>query len=139
MNTICDTENFMSSVLNNLFCAHCLDNVAKNNQYYEDTKLSKTRDIKLYKSREAFEEEVSTEKMLLDVIVKIPDGDENLWARGAPQQLATISMAPRGAILLVRFELIGSRSLCKFPCDFYAFKHFGDGNIVHVLYILHRN
>jgi hypothetical protein len=35
-----------------------------------------------------------------------------LWARGAPQQLATTSMAPRGAILLVRFELITSRSLC---------------------------
>ncbi len=34
----------------------------------------------------------------------------NSWARGAPQQLA-ISMAPRGAILLVRFELIASRSL----------------------------
>ena len=33
-----------------------------------------------------------------------------LWARGAPQQLA-ISMAPHGAILLVRFELIVSRFL----------------------------
>ncbi len=35
-----------------------------------------------------------------------------LWAQGAPQQLATTSMAPCGAILLVRFELIASRSLC---------------------------
>jgi hypothetical protein len=33
------------------------------------------------------------------------------WAPGAPQQLA-ISMVPCGAILLVRFELIASRSLC---------------------------
>jgi hypothetical protein len=32
MNTICDTETFMSSVLNNLLCTHCLDNSMKNNQ-----------------------------------------------------------------------------------------------------------
>jgi hypothetical protein len=35
-----------------------------------------------------------------------------LWAQGVPQQLATTSMAPRRGILLVRFELIASRSLC---------------------------
>ncbi len=35
-----------------------------------------------------------------------------LWAQGAPQQLATTSMAPPGAILLVRHELVVSRSLC---------------------------
>ena len=51
----------------------------KNNQYYEDTNLSKTSDFKLYKSREAFEENFSTGKMLLGVIVKMPDGDENLY------------------------------------------------------------
>jgi hypothetical protein len=33
-------------------------------------------------------------------------------AQGVPQQLASTSMAPRRAILLVRFELIANRSLC---------------------------
>ncbi len=77
MNTICDTETFMSGVLNNLLYMHCLNNFMKINQYYEDTNLSKTSDFKLYKSREAFEENFSTGKMLLGVIVKMPDGDEN--------------------------------------------------------------
>jgi hypothetical protein len=79
MNTICDTETFIFGVLNNLLCMPCLDNFMKNNQYYEDTKLSKLRDFKLYKSREAFEEDFSTGKMLSGVIVKMPDGDENLY------------------------------------------------------------
>jgi hypothetical protein len=48
MNTICDTETFMSGVLNNLLHMHCLDNFMKNNQYYEDTTSSRTRDFKLY-------------------------------------------------------------------------------------------
>ncbi len=59
---ICDTETFMSRVTYNLLCTHCLDNFVKNNQYYEDTKSSKTRDFKLYKSCEAFEEDFSTGK-----------------------------------------------------------------------------
>jgi hypothetical protein len=79
MNTIYDTEAFMSSVLNNLLCAHCLENIMKNNQYYEDTKLSITKYFKLYKSREAFEEDFSTGKVLSGVIVKMPDSDENLY------------------------------------------------------------
>jgi hypothetical protein len=37
------------------------------------------RDFKLYKSCEAFEEDFSTRKMLSGVIVKMPDGDENLY------------------------------------------------------------
>jgi hypothetical protein len=78
MNTICDTETIMSGVLYNLLCMHCLDNFMKNNQYYEDKKSSKTRDFKLYKSREAFKEDFSTGKMLPGVIVKIPGSDENL-------------------------------------------------------------
>jgi hypothetical protein len=53
----------------------------KNNQYYVDTKSSKTKDFKLYKIREAFEEDFSTGKMLSCVIVKMPDGDEkNMFA-----------------------------------------------------------
>jgi hypothetical protein len=79
MNTICDTETFMYGVLNVLLCTHCLDNFMKYNQYYEDIKSSKTRDFKLYKSREAFVENFSTGKMLSGVIVKMPDGDENLY------------------------------------------------------------
>jgi hypothetical protein len=51
----------------------------KNNQYYEDKKMSKTIDFKLYKSRDAFEKDFSTGKMLLGVIVKMPDGDEKLY------------------------------------------------------------
>jgi hypothetical protein len=78
MNTICDTETFMSGLLNNLLCTHCLDNVKKINQVHEDTKLSKTRDFKLYNSHEAFKKDFSTGKMLLGVIVEMPDGDENL-------------------------------------------------------------
>ncbi len=57
----------------------------KNNQNYEDTKSSKTRNFKLYKSREAFKEDFSTGKMLSGVIVKMLDGDENLcllWRKG---------------------------------------------------------
>jgi hypothetical protein len=51
----------------------------KNNQYNENTKSSKTKGLKLYKSREAFEEDFSIEKKLLGVIVKTPDGDVNLY------------------------------------------------------------
>ncbi len=79
MNTICDTETFMSGVLNNLLCTHCLGNFMKNNQYYEDTKLLKIRDFELYKNHEAFEEDFATGKMLSGVIVKMPDGDENSY------------------------------------------------------------
>jgi hypothetical protein len=45
MNTICDTETFMSSVLNNLLCMHCLDNFMENNQFYEDTKIVKNEGL----------------------------------------------------------------------------------------------
>ena len=41
--------------------------------------MSKTKDFKLYKSHEAFEEDFSTGKMLSGVIVKMPDGDKNLY------------------------------------------------------------
>jgi hypothetical protein len=79
INTICDAETFMSGVLNNLLCRHCLENFTKNSQNHEDTTLSKMREFKLYNSHEAFEEDFSTGKMLLGVIVKMPDGDENSY------------------------------------------------------------
>jgi hypothetical protein len=37
------------------------------------------RDFKLYKSRDAFNEDFSTGKMLSGVIVKLPDYDENIY------------------------------------------------------------
>jgi hypothetical protein len=40
--------------------------------------MSKTRDFKLYKSHDAFEEDFSTGKMQVGVIVNMLDGDENL-------------------------------------------------------------
>jgi hypothetical protein len=79
LRSIYDTETFMSSVLNNLLCTHCLENFMKNNQYYEDTKLSIMRDFKLYKSCEAFGEDFSIGKVLSGVIVKMTDSDENLY------------------------------------------------------------
>ena len=51
----------MSGVLTNLLYMHCLDSFMKNDQYYEETKLSETRDFKLCKSREAFEEDFQME------------------------------------------------------------------------------
>jgi hypothetical protein len=51
----------------------------KDNQYYQEPKMSKMRDFKLYKSRDALHEDFSTGKMLSGVIVKSPDCDENIY------------------------------------------------------------
>jgi hypothetical protein len=80
MNTICDTETYMLCVLNSLLCMHCLNNFMKVNQHYQQTKMSKIRDFKLYKSsRDVLKEDFKTGKMLLGVIVKLPDCDENIY------------------------------------------------------------
>jgi hypothetical protein len=79
MNTICDTETYMPCVLNSLLCMHCLNNFMKDNQHYQEPKMSKMRDFKLYKSRDALHEAFSTGKMLSSVIVKLPDCDENIY------------------------------------------------------------
>ena len=79
MNTICDTETYMPCVLNSLLCMHCLNNFMKDNQHYQEPKMSKMRDFKLYKSCDALHEDFSTEKMLSGVIVKSPDCDENIY------------------------------------------------------------
>ncbi len=79
MNTICDTETYMPSVLNSLLCTHCLNNFTKNNQHYQEPKMSKMKDFKLYKSCDAIYEDFSTGKMLPGVIVKSPDCDENIY------------------------------------------------------------
>jgi hypothetical protein len=79
MNTICDTETYMPCVLNNLLCMHCLNNFMKdNNQNYQEPKMSKMRDFKLYKRCDAINEDFITGKMLSGVIVKLPDCDENI-------------------------------------------------------------
>ncbi len=79
MNTICDTETYMPCVLNSLLRTHCLNNFMKYNQHYQDPKMSKIRDFKLYKCCDALYEDFSTGKMLSGVIVKSPDCDENIY------------------------------------------------------------
>ncbi len=74
MNTICNTETYMSGVLNNLLCTHCLHNFMRDNHHYHEPKTSKTRDFKVYKSYDAFREDFVTEKNLSGFIVKFPDG-----------------------------------------------------------------
>ncbi len=51
----------------------------KDNQYYQEPKMSKMRDFKLYKSCDALHEDFSTGKMQSGVIVKSPDCDENIY------------------------------------------------------------
>jgi hypothetical protein len=50
-----------------------------NNQHYQEPKLSKMRDFKLYKSCDVLYEDFSTGKMLSGVIVKLPNCDENIY------------------------------------------------------------
>ncbi len=71
MNAICDTETYMPCVLNSLLCMHCLKNFMEDNQHYQEPKMSKMRDFKLYKSHDAFNEDFSTGKILVSVIVKL--------------------------------------------------------------------
>ncbi len=47
-----------------------------------------------------------------------------LWARGVPQLFATTAVRLAELVLLVRFELIASRSLTQFLCKIYAFRPF---------------
>jgi hypothetical protein len=49
------------------------------NQHYQEPKMSKMRDFKLYNSRDALHEDFSTGKMLSGVIVKLPDCDKNIY------------------------------------------------------------
>ncbi len=72
MNTICDTEIYMPCVLNSLLCMHCLNKFMKDNQHYQEPRMSKMRGFKLYKSPDALYEDFTTGKMLSSVIVKSP-------------------------------------------------------------------
>jgi hypothetical protein len=69
----------MPCVLNNLLRRHCLNNFMKDNQHYQEPKVSKMRDFKLYKSCDALNEDILIEKILSGVIVKSPDCDENIY------------------------------------------------------------
>ena len=79
MNTIYDTETYMTGVLNSLLRTHCLHSFMKDNQYYQGKKMSKMRQFQIYKSRDAFYEDFSTGKMLSGVIVKSLDCDEIIY------------------------------------------------------------
>jgi hypothetical protein len=78
MNTICQSETYMSGVLNNLLRTHCLHNFMRDNHYYHEQKTSKTRDFKIYKSRKALMEDFVTGKFLSGVIVKDSIGTESI-------------------------------------------------------------
>jgi hypothetical protein len=78
MNTICNTETYMSGVMNNLLCTHCLHNFMKDNQHYHEPKTSRTRDFKVYKSQKALMEDFVTGKFLSGVIVKDSIGNESI-------------------------------------------------------------
>ena len=47
-----------------------------------------------------------------------------LWAQGAPQLFATTAVRLAELVLMVRYELIASRSLTQFLCKIYAFWPF---------------
>ncbi len=51
MNTIQDTKKYMSGVLNNLLQTHCLNNFMKENQFFQEASVSKTREFKVYSNR----------------------------------------------------------------------------------------
>ena len=79
MNTIYDTETYMTGVLNSLLRTHCLHSFMKDNQYYQGKKMSKMRQFQIYKSRDAFYEDFSTGKMLSGVIIKSLDCAEIIY------------------------------------------------------------
>ncbi len=62
MNTIQDTEKYMSGVLNNLLRTNCLNNFMKENQFFQESSVSKTREFKVYSNREEFINDFATGK-----------------------------------------------------------------------------
>ncbi len=50
----------------------------KDNQHYQEPKLTKMRDFKVYKSHDALHEDFLTGIMLSGVIVQLPDSGENI-------------------------------------------------------------
>jgi hypothetical protein len=64
MNTIQDTEKYMSGVLNNLFQTHCLNNFMKENHFFQESSVSKTREFMVYSNHEEFINNFATEKIL---------------------------------------------------------------------------
>ncbi len=64
MNKIQDTEKYMSGVLNNLLRTHCLNNFTKENHFFQEALVSKTRQFKVYSNCKEFLDNFATGKIL---------------------------------------------------------------------------
>jgi hypothetical protein len=71
MNTIQDTKKYMSGVLNNPLQTHCLNNFMKENQFFQEASVSKTREFKVYSNCEKFINNFATGKILSVVLIKL--------------------------------------------------------------------
>ncbi len=79
MNTIQDTEKYMSGVLNNLLWTHCLNNFMKENHFFQEASVSKTREFKVYSNRKEFLDNFATGKILSAVLIKLQPDDESVY------------------------------------------------------------
>ncbi len=79
MNTIHDTEKYMSGVLNNLLRMHCLNNFMKENQFFQEASVSKTREFKVYSNHKEFINNFATGKILSAVLIKLQPDDESVY------------------------------------------------------------
>ncbi len=79
MNTIQDTEKYMSRVLNNLLQTHCLNNFMKENQFFQEALVSKTREFKVYSNCEEFINDFATGKILSAVLIELQPDDESVY------------------------------------------------------------
>ncbi len=69
----------MSGVLNNLLCTHCLNNFMKENQFFKEASVSKTREFKVYSNREEFPDDFATGKILSAILIKLQPDDESVY------------------------------------------------------------
>jgi hypothetical protein len=79
MNTIQDTEKYMSGVLNNLLRTHCLNNFMKENQFFQESSVSKTREFKVYSNCKEFINNFATGKIHSAVLIKLQPDDEIVY------------------------------------------------------------
>ena len=79
MNTIHDTEKYMSGVLKNLLQTHCLNNFMKENLFFQEASVSKTREFKVYSNHEEFVDNFATGKILSAVLIKLQPDDESVY------------------------------------------------------------
>ena len=69
----------MSGVLNNLLQMHCLNNFMKENQFFQEASVSKTREFTVYSNREEFINNFATGKILVAVLIKLQPDDESVY------------------------------------------------------------